>query len=262
MKLLAFDVDDTLIGPDKILKDTTIASLNERLALGDVIAIVSGRPYVGIMKFLRQLQDGKKYPIGANGAAVYDYEGHCLMVNGLHYSDFLSFYEEHKNIIPYGGSLYCYTLDEVAYFEDSYFIMMERDLNGMKAIDLHKHPLKNDDPILKIMVTFNNNRWDVFKASEEDLKKYHVIRSDPRFLEFTNPTADKASGVEFLRTKLGIEKKDVYCFGDQGNDLGMIAAYQGVAMGNAIPECKKAAKFVTLNSWEDGVSYALHTFVK
>jgi hydroxymethylpyrimidine pyrophosphatase-like HAD family hydrolase len=39
----------------------------------------------------------------------------------------------------------------------------------------------------------------------------------------------------------------------------MIAAYQGVAMGNAIPECKKAAKFVTLNSWEDGVSYALHT---
>jgi hypothetical protein len=36
----------------------------------------------------------------------------------------------------------------------------------MKAIDLHKHPLKNDDPILKIMVTFNNNRWDVFKAGK------------------------------------------------------------------------------------------------
>jgi hypothetical protein len=78
-------------------------------------------------EILRQLQDGKKYPIGANGAAVYDYAGHCLMVNGLHYSDFLSFYEEHKNILPYGGSLYCYTLDEVAYFEDSYFIMMERE---------------------------------------------------------------------------------------------------------------------------------------
>ena len=37
------------------------------------------------MKFLKPLRDGKKYPIGANGAAVYDYQGNCLMPwsNGL-----------------------------------------------------------------------------------------------------------------------------------------------------------------------------------
>ena len=70
MKLLAFDVDDTLIGPDKILKETTIASLDERLALGDVVAIVSGRPYIGIMKFLAPLRQGKKYPIGADRKSV------------------------------------------------------------------------------------------------------------------------------------------------------------------------------------------------
>jgi Cof subfamily protein (haloacid dehalogenase superfamily) len=262
MKLLAFDIDDTLIGPDKVFQKSTIASLNERLKQGDVIAIASGRPYIGIMRFLNQLRDGEKYPIGANGAVVYDEKGNVLMAQGLRYQDFLDFYAEHKDIIPFGGGLYCYTLHEVAYFERSTFIDFEVHWNGMPERDLMKSPLRPEDPILKIMVTFAPEKWARFQASENDIARYHIIRSDPRFLEFMAPGADKATGVEFLRKRFALPKENVYCFGDQENDLKMIADYQGVAMGNAIDACKKAAHFVTTSAAEDGVSFALKNFVK
>jgi|SRR5574344_705571 Cof subfamily protein (haloacid dehalogenase superfamily) len=262
MKLLVFDVDDTLLAADKVFRQSTIDSLNERLSLGDAIAIASGRPYIGILQFLNRLAPGKKFPIAANGAAVYDLEGHCLDCSGLTYADFVTFYERHKSILDFGGSMYCYSLDAVAYFEDSYFINFEKTWNGLAGRDLRENPLQDTDPILKIMVTFNNGRWDTLRIGEDEAKKYHIIRSDPRFLEFMNPKVDKATGVEFLRRYLGVVKEDVYCFGDQGNDVGMIAGYQGVAMENAIPEAKKVAKYVTLSAEADGVSYALHHFVK
>jgi Cof subfamily protein (haloacid dehalogenase superfamily) len=262
MKLLAFDIDDTLIGPDKVFRKSTIASLDERLKMGDVIAIASGRPYVGIMRFLNRLSQGQKYPIGANGAAVYDEKGNVLMAQGLHYQDFLGFSKEHRDIATFGGGLYCYTLHEVAYFERSPFIDSEIHWNGMPERNLKKDPLKPEDPILKIMVTFAAENWARFQTSADDQKKYHIIRSDPRFLEFMAPGADKASGVEFLRKRFALPKEDVYCFGDQENDLKMIRDYQGVAMGNAIAECKKAARFVTMSAAEDGVSFALKNFVK
>jgi Cof subfamily protein (haloacid dehalogenase superfamily) len=262
MKLLAFDVDDTLIGDDKLFKQTTIDSLNARLAKGDVVAIVSGRPYIGIMRFLSQLGEGKKYPIGANGAAVYDIEGHPLLVEGLEYQDYLSFYLAHQDLVKMGAEIYCYTLQDVAYFEAAKFISFETKWNGITGLDLRVHPLAPHTPILKFMIAWENADWSRLSLSEEEKEKYHIIRSDPRFLEFTSPKADKASGVEFLRQYLHIEAKDVYCFGDQGNDVEMIASYQGVAMANAIPEAKKVAKFVTLSANGDGVSYALKHFVK
>ena len=262
MKLLAFDIDDTLIGPDKVFRSSTISAIDDRLAQGDVIVIASGRPYVGINRFLGRLQAGKKYAIAANGAAVYGEKGNLLMANGLHYQDFLDFYAEHPEIIPSGGTLYCYSFDAVAYFERTVFIDYEVQWNGLAERNLREKPLNPADPILKIMVCYPAGSWGDFRPSAADEQKYHVIRSDPRFLEFTSPDADKASGVEFLRNHFHLTENDVYCFGDQGNDVQMIQKYQGVAMGNAIPECKKVAKFVTLPVAQDGVSYALKHFVR
>lgn len=262
MKLLAFDVDDTLLGDDKVFRQSTIDHLNRYLAQGDVVAIVSGRPYIGVRSFLSKLGPGQKYPVAANGAAVYTYEGEPLFVEGLPYRDFLSFRAEHQDIVSLGGQIYCYTLQEVGYFEDGFFTQMEVRLNGIGLRNLNERPLEMNEPILKIMLTLPKEKFAGVKLTPYDEKTFHIIRSDPRFLEFTNPHIDKATGVEFLRKRLLIDKKDVYCFGDQGNDVGMIAAYNGVAMGNAIPEAKAVAKFVTLSANEDGVSYALDHFVK
>jgi hypothetical protein len=260
MKLLVFDVDDTLVPPDKILPKTTIKSVNRFLDRGDTVAIASGRPFKGIDQYLSQFQAGRKYAISANGAAVYDFTGQLLATKELHYKDFLRFYHEHPEVLKAGGVIYCYTLDGVGCFDIVQTIEWECRFNNVLPHDLKKHPLNPADPILKFMVSASEEIINGLTLSEED-KRYHILKSDPHYLEFVNPLADKASGVEYLRNLLRLPKENVYCFGDEGNDYLMIKGYQGVAMGNGIAEVKKVAKFVTLPVGQDGVSYALKEFV-
>lgn len=68
----------------------------------------------------------------------------------------------------------------------------------------------------------------------------------------------KLTGVESLRTALGLAEDELAVFGDDLNDLPMLARYPvSVAMGNAVPEAKAAAHYVTRSCDEDGIAHAL-----
>lgn len=59
-----------------------------------------------------------------------------------------------------------------------------------------------------------------------------------------------------------MEREDVVCCGDGYNDISMIKyAGVGVAMGNAQPEVKEAADYVTLGNDEDGLVEVIHKFI-
>lgn len=65
-----------------------------------------------------------------------------------------------------------------------------------------------------------------------------------------------------LAEHLGVARENVMTLGDQANDTAMIEyAGIGVAMGNAIPELKAVAQFVTATNTEDGVARAIEQFV-
>ncbi len=58
--------------------------------------------------------------------------------------------------------------------------------------------------------------------------------------------------------RLPFDISDTYAFGDGLNDLQMIEYVgTGVAMGNAVPELKEIADFVTKPVDEDGIAYAV-----
>lgn len=259
VKLFVFDVDGTLINDDEPTPEL-IAAVNERLQKGDAIAIASGRPYTGIKPFLDYFQDGQKFSLGANGVIIQKEDGTTLEDFGMSANEFLDFYHRHLKEVENGIHIYCYTEKELGCFEISSSVEWELACNFMIHRDLNIWPLTKNDKILKFMLSSTKEKIDSFPILEED-RKYQILRSAPNYLEFVRADADKASGVEFLRNYLKIEKEDVYCFGDQGNDVGMIKNYQGVAMGNATEECKKAAKFITKPVWENGVAFALKTFV-
>ena len=63
--------------------------------------------------------------------------------------------------------------------------------------------------------------------------------------------------MEYLNAPL----EDVVVFGDAKNDLGMVSkAATSIAMGNAIPELKELATFVTKGCNEDGIEFACQHF--
>ena len=72
----------------------------------------------------------------------------------------------------------------------------------------------------------------------------------------------KLTGVEAIRTALGLAEDEIAVFGDDLNDLPMLARYPvSVAMGNAVPEARAAASLVTRSCDEDGVAQALDKLV-
>lgn len=71
----------------------------------------------------------------------------------------------------------------------------------------------------------------------------------------------KPYGMRKMLDRFHITPEESMAFGDGGNDIEMLCyAGIGVAMGNAMPEVKKAADYVTADIDEDGLAKALHHF--
>ncbi len=82
-----------------------------------------------------------------------------------------------------------------------------------------------------------------------------VTQAGTGFVELSPPDVTKASGLEVVTESLGIDPGDVLVFGDMPNDVPMFAwAGYGVAVANAHPEVRALADHVTLSNDEDGVA--------
>jgi len=78
------------------------------------------------------------------------------------------------------------------------------------------------------------------------------------FLGVANPNVSKATPLRYLAEKMGIERKEVLAIGDNYNDLEMLEfAGLGILMGNANDELKQMGFYVTASNDEDGVAQAL-----
>ena len=86
--------------------------------------------------------------------------------------------------------------------------------------------------------------------------------SDKKWVEIFNKEVDKYNAIIEIAKKENIEPQDIISFGDGLNDIEMIRRCGvGVAMGNALPEVKENAKFVTLSNDEDGIKVFLEEYL-
>lgn len=102
------------------------------------------------------------------------------------------------------------------------------------------------------------------------LTPYEIAELTPRFAVFNHPTYaevgikgySKATGMELLRERYGVDRAHVIAMGDSDNDTEMLgAAGISVAMGNAVDSIKALADFVTLPCDDGGVGYAIERLV-
>ncbi|MBR5287141.1 MAG: HAD family phosphatase [Clostridia bacterium] len=84
------------------------------------------------------------------------------------------------------------------------------------------------------------------------------IADEGRTIQICGKDAGKLRAIERVRMRLGLSCEEVAVFGDDVNDLEMLAFYpNSVAMGNGAAQAKEAAGFVTRANDEGGVAYAL-----
>jgi hypothetical protein len=89
-----------------------------------------------------------------------------------------------------------------------------------------------------------------------------AAQSQPYYLDVTHPDANKGFVAQYLAKRYGLEESEIATMGDMPNDILMFAhSGLSIAMGNADPQVKKAARRVTASNEDDGFAKAVERFV-
>lgn len=87
------------------------------------------------------------------------------------------------------------------------------------------------------------------------------MRWNPLFTDLVPAGVDKAEGIDRMLARYGLGLDEAMAFGDGGNDIPMLEHVKAsVAMGNAAPEVKRAASYVTTSVDDHGIARALRRF--
>ncbi|MTT31146.1 sugar-phosphatase [Terrilactibacillus sp. BCM23-1] len=265
-KLIAIDMDGTLLNDQHEVTSEVRSALHAAKAKGVKIVLCTGRPIGGVRRYLKDLeldQEGD-YCIAYNGALVqHTYTNEIITELSLGYSDLRRFYDlslKLRTNMHFFDSANLYTPNK----DISKYTVLE---SYMTQVPLHYRAIEEipEDILLpKIMfIDEPEHLNEVIAAIPNELREhYTMVRSSPYFYEMLNPAASKGNAVRKLAETLGINRQEVICMGDNGNDLSMIEfAGCGVAMANAIPEVKEIANYQTRSNNENGVAHAIHELV-
>jgi Cof subfamily protein (haloacid dehalogenase superfamily) len=263
-KLIAVDMDGTLLREDKTISKETLRAIQKAKAKGVKIVLSTGRPVDGINRYLNELDLMREgdYAIAFNGALVQSTKTKEVIAQTLMSLEDVSYlYDISKNL---NVNIHVLTEDSCITPKWSTYSQLEKDINNIPLEIVDFNNLDVNTTIVKIMMVDEPEVLSkaIDKLPKEVYEKYSVLRSSPYFLEFLDKKVNKGYGVELLAKKLGIKREEVICIGDAGNDIHMIQfAGLGVAMGNAFPEVKEVADYITLSNEENGVAHVIDKFV-
>ncbi len=99
-------------------------------------------------------------------------------------------------------------------------------------------------------------------ATEARLLVTTYPHNDMTILDLMHPACSKATGIAYVASQLGIAREEILAVGDNYNDLDMLRyAGRGILMGNAEPELKAMGFELTAPNTEDGVAQVIETYI-
>ena len=255
------DVDGTLVTDDKILSARAQAAVAELGARGILFTIISSRPPRGLRMLLDPLRITT--PIGGfNG--------------GLIATPDLSVITEHL-LSPEIARRAVEVLDA---HEVQAWVFAGRDwlVRDSKApyIEREKRtvgfpPTVVEDlaPALDLAakIVGVSSDFALLAQCERDMRgvlanRASVALSQPYYLDITHPLANKGIALAELAKLLAVPLAEIAVIGDGGNDVAMFErSGLSIAMGNASPEVRCAADFVTDSNSEEGFANAIGRFI-
>lgn len=263
-KLIAIDMDGTLLRNDKTISEDTKKALKKAREKGVKVVLATGRPIDGVMRYLEELDliHNNEYVLSFNGAIIKDIGTDKVIYRDvLKGYDFIDLYKLSKEL---GVNIHAFAEEGCITPKINKYSQLEGSINGIQVIEKDISEINSNEDIIKIMMI---DEPEILQSAIDNLPKeiyykYTVVRSAPYFLEFLSKTCNKGEGVEKLSRYLGINREEVICIGDAGNDSHMIEfAGLGVAMGNAFPEIKEIADFITDTNEDNGVANVVNKFL-
>ncbi|MFJ9540038.1 Cof-type HAD-IIB family hydrolase [Streptomyces sp. NPDC101225] len=264
-RLIATDLDGTLLRDDKSVSPRTVAALAAAEQAGIEVFFVTGRP-ARWMDVVSDHVHGHGLAICGNGAAVVDLHGgpgahRFVKVRELARDNALDAVRLLRDAAP--GTMYAVEQTYGFHQEPDYPKMhMETPDHLARAEEL----LAPDgpggaEPVLKILAYHPSLDPDAFLATARlaVADRANVTRSSPSaLLEISGPGVSKASTLALCCAERGISYEEVVAFGDMPNDVEMLTwAGRSFAMGNAHPDVVAAASGRTVANNDDGVAVVI-----
>ncbi|WP_217207684.1 HAD-IIB family hydrolase [Streptomyces sp. AC550_RSS872] len=264
-RLIATDLDGTLLRDDKSVSPRTIAALAAAEEAGIEVFFVTGRP-ARWMNVVSDHVHGHGLAICGNGAAVVDLHGgpgahRFVKVRELARENALDAVRLLRDAAP--GTVYAVEQTYGFYQEPDYpKLHMEIPDDLAPAEDLLAPDAPGaGEPVLKILAYHPSLDPDSFLTLARLAigDRANVTRSSPSaLLEISGPAVSKASTLALCCAERGISHEEVVAFGDMPNDVEMLTwAGQSYAMGNAHPDVIAAASGRTVANNDDGVAVVI-----
>ena len=233
-KLLALDMDGTLLTQDKQISEANRQWIRRAADAGIAVCMATGRGQPHIVPFMEQL--GLRTPfVAVNGSEVWRDPDTLLSRSFIDLSDIKAL---HELAVEYGTWYWAY---------------------GAKQVYNRENWLADTGSEQWMKFCYYAEEPEVLLAIVERIQslgiQLEMTNSDPRNIEFNPLGVNKASGLSEVCELLGCRMEEVVAVGDSLNDLAMIEqAGLGIAMGNAQDAVKAVADAITLTNAEDGVA--------
>lgn len=280
IKLIASDMDGTLLNDDHKISKENLKAIKKAEKIGVKFTIATGRMYEDVKPLLDEC-DLKCQCIVLNGGEYIDEDGKIL--EGIYIGR-----EEAREIINMvikenivteiytNDGLYTVNNKEEALMEVAYRIQAfdprTKLEDAIKIARTHSHfvnlkYIKNIDEFLnsdiKIgkFVTFYNDEETTLKVKRklESIDRLAISSTFTKNIEVTNKEAEKGLILAKVAKKMGIKREEVMVIGDSFNDYSMFTEFEeSFAMGNAVPQIKEVAKYITDTNDNDGVAKAIY----
>lgn len=267
IKLLALDMDGTLLNSQKKISQENISAIHKAIKAGVKLVLCTGRPPFGVRPYyeLLGLAQEDEYVIVDNGCAIHrtsDWaviDSVALDKQDIHYLYSLTqdssiqltlFDEEHYFVI--GKTPSPIVVRDTGYvFTSPTEISLEEAVSGKYTM-------------FQAMFLAEKEIVDIFeeKYASDICQRFSGVRSQDVIYEVMPAGVTKAFALEKLAQKLDIQAEEIMALGDANNDLEMLKfASLGIAMGNASDYVKSLADDVTDSNDENGVAKAIEKYL-
>ena len=285
IKVIASDMDGTLLGNDHKVAPETLKAIHEACDAGIRFMIATGRNFKGAMEELKETDIVCDYIVGS-GAEVRDQKQQIVSTAPLSVELCEEIYENLKEFpvsIIFSSGDYDYRIGTKKELKESFLKQIQlfhmdtgqdtdesavlssplyrRIVENTKIISEFQELEKSQVSVYKVFL-YSNDLEMLARISKklEKNKKLAVASSFKTNLEITAVEAPKGPVLKQYIESLGYTMDEVMVLGDSLNDYSMLSMDFGatVAMENAMPQVKTVSKYITKSNEEFGVAYAIY----
>jgi Cof subfamily protein (haloacid dehalogenase superfamily) len=262
IKLVAVDLDGTLLNDSKQVSDLTALALRGLPARGVKVVIASARPPRSV-RHIHKLLELDTWQINYNGALIWDEATqtpifHRPLAKGVA-----------RRVIDDARFLFnqvqvtCEILDK--WYTDRYDPSQTTETGRLFKPDVIA-PLEAfcDGQVTKLLLlsdpkTISTLEYAIAQAHNgNEGEEITVLRTDDNLIQIMDRRVSKATALQIVAKHYGVKLKNVLAIGDAPNDVAMLqVSGVAVAMDNAHPLVKKVAHWVAPSNNDHGVHAAL-----